>query len=290
MSSTTLAPAPSPPDLDTLMLHLSEVCLLIDEEGRCQWASANSARLLGRPPEAIRGTLLSQLVHRTDAAALLAPTDGASVQVRLAHGFLPEPWVDLRMVTVPSGTLCLLRDASAVRGLQQTVSRATQEDPLTGLANRAHTLRILRTELARAHRYERPLAVILIDIDGLRRINHHHGTAGGDVVLELTARCLDGCIRGMDHVGRTDADEFLVLLPETQEEGATLLAERVRSAMEALAVRLPRGMVRPTVTAGVAVVADDDEVETLIERAARAILQVKLTGGNRVGVARTSPA
>jgi diguanylate cyclase (GGDEF)-like protein len=214
--------------------------------------------------------------------------DDVPMVVRIAHPYRPNLWASLRRIPRDDAhTLCLLQDVTAHRELELQLERTAHEDDLTGVANRATTLRALRTEVARAHRYDRPLAMLLLDVDGLRHVNQAHGTEGGDLVLELVARTLDGCVRGMDFVGRTDADEFAMLLPETDIDGALRLAERVRSSVAGLCVRLPGGMARVTASVGVAIIDVDDDVERLLARAGTAIGQVKLTGGNRVGVAQT---
>jgi diguanylate cyclase (GGDEF)-like protein/putative nucleotidyltransferase with HDIG domain len=114
--------------------------------------------------------------------------------------------------------------------LSTRLSDATRIDPLTGLLNRREFELLLESELERSRRTDRPLAVIVGDIDGLSAVNEQRGHAAGDKVLELVARDMRKWKRRIDSAGRIGGEEFALLLPETDERGAFLLAERLRRA------------------------------------------------------------
>jgi diguanylate cyclase (GGDEF)-like protein len=114
--------------------------------------------------------------------------------------------------------------------LSARLSDATRIDPLTGLLNRRAFEELLESELERSRRTGRPLAVIVGDVDGLSAINAHRGHSVGDGVLKLVARDMEKWKRRIDAAGRIGGEEFALLLPETDERGAFLLAERLRRA------------------------------------------------------------
>ena len=114
--------------------------------------------------------------------------------------------------------------------LSARLSDATRIDPLTGLLNRRAFELLLEAELERMRRTGRPLAVIVGDVDGLSAVNAHRGHSAGDNVLKLVARDMTKWKRRIDSAGRIGGEEFALLLPETDERGAFLLAERLRRA------------------------------------------------------------
>jgi diguanylate cyclase (GGDEF)-like protein len=117
-----------------------------------------------------------------------------------------------------------------IAGLTARLSDATRIDPLTGLLNRRAFEQLLESELERSRRTGRPLAVVVGDVDGLAGVNSRRGHPAGDKVLKLVARDMLKWKRRIDTAGRIGGEEFALLLPETDERGAFLLAERLRRA------------------------------------------------------------
>jgi diguanylate cyclase (GGDEF)-like protein len=109
-------------------------------------------------------------------------------------------------------------------------------DPLTDLLNRRSFVRELESEVARAQRYEHPLAVLVLDFDGLKALNDKHGHAAGDEALQHVAVTLRRVLRGGDHAFRIGGDEFAVLLPEATSVDANAVAERISEELSALPV------------------------------------------------------
>jgi diguanylate cyclase (GGDEF)-like protein len=150
-------------------------------------------------------------------------------------------------------------------------------DPLTGLGN----LRALQRQLANLldvrKRYEHPFAVLLMDIDGLKRINDSHGHQAGDRVLMQVGMSLRRSIRSVDTAARIGGDEFCVLLPEQDLKSAAKLAARLATAIEE-EVAAPG---EPPVTVSIGVAASPehgDEAEALIDTADRAMYRAKAAG------------
>jgi diguanylate cyclase (GGDEF)-like protein len=165
-------------------------------------------------------------------------------------------------------------------------------DALTGLLRREAILERLDAELHRALRYGRPLAIGLADIDHFKAVNDRFGHLTGDGVLEGVARLLQRGLRAADHVGRYGGEEFLLVLPEAELEGAVAVAEKVRSLIEEERFVSDRGKeVRVTVSIGLATLDDltassaggkEAMVRELIAAADRALYQAKDAGRNRV--------
>jgi diguanylate cyclase (GGDEF)-like protein/PAS domain S-box-containing protein len=161
---------------------------------------------------------------------------------------------------------------------EQLVRQATT-DGLTGLFNHRAFHDLLRAETARAERYDRPIAIVLADLDGFKEVNDRHGHQAGDRLLEAVARALEAVVRGTEIVARLGGDEFALLLPETDVLGAQATAERVRAAVAALPLALEHGV---TVSAGVADLEQAATADELIRLADGALYWSKVHGRDRV--------
>jgi diguanylate cyclase (GGDEF)-like protein len=171
--------------------------------------------------------------------------------------------------------------AAAVEELVRSRSRELESqantDPLTGLYNLRFLQRTIGQLLELQKRYEHPFAVLLMDVDGLKRINDAHGHAAGDRVLIQVAMSLRRSIRTVDTPARIGGDEFCVLAPEQDIAGATVIAERLAAAAgEEVAV--PDA---PAVSLSIGVVScpeHGDAAEVLIDLADRAMYRAKAAG------------
>jgi diguanylate cyclase (GGDEF)-like protein/putative nucleotidyltransferase with HDIG domain len=117
-----------------------------------------------------------------------------------------------------------------IRALRARIADASRTDPLTGLINRRAFEEVLELELERAVRADRPISVIVGDIDGFRLVNEQHGHAAGDAALQSVATNALKWKRRIDVAARIGGEEFALLLPETDERGAFIVAERLRRA------------------------------------------------------------
>lgn len=111
---------------------------------------------------------------------------------------------------------------------RQELDRLSLTDPLTGTYNRRYLDRLLPDEKERAERFDHPIGLLMFDLDDFKKINDDHGHLRGDDVLVAFARCLISTVRKIDPVIRFGGDEFLVVLLETDEDGAQLACERIR--------------------------------------------------------------
>jgi diguanylate cyclase (GGDEF)-like protein len=172
----------------------------------------------------------------------------------------------------------------ALRAANADLKRLANTDVLTGLANRRRFLEVLEGEIERAERYDRPLSLVLVDMDHFKQVNDTHGHAGGDQVLRAAAGVLRSVCRDVDLAARVGGEEFAILLPETAAVGAERVAERARAKIEGGHHRAPSGAgFRITASAGVATFGlEVASAEALLQSADDALYRAKAGGRNRV--------
>jgi diguanylate cyclase (GGDEF)-like protein len=180
----------------------------------------------------------------------------------------------------PTEVLVRVRAALRTKQLIDLLERKAMIDGLTGLYNRAHFEQRIEAELSLARRTGRPLSCVMLDVDHFKRINDTYGHLMGDDVLRSLAAMLVESCRTEDVVCRYGGEEFALLLPNTPALGATVIAERVREAVEERPFRTLKTEVSVTCSLGVAQAAPTET--NPIERADAALYQAKREGRNRV--------
>ena len=219
-----------------------------------------------------------------EARAVDVARDIAALQTVLLHALRDELEDDPVRFAEAAEQLVEATAAIQAEAMEAHVQSRSRElesqantDPLTGLGN----LRALQRQLANLldvhKRYRHPFAVLLMDIDGLKRINDSHGHPAGDRVLMQVAMSLRRSIRSVDTAARIGGDEFCVLLPEQDLKSAAKLAARLATAVEE-EVAAPGD---PPVTISIGVAASPehgDEAEALIDTADRAMYRAKAAG------------
>ncbi len=159
-------------------------------------------------------------------------------------------------------------------------------DALTGVLNRRRFLELAEEELERAHRYDRPLAVIAVDLDHFKEVNDRLGHAAGDDVLAAFARMLHEQTRRQDIVGRLGGEEFAILVPETSRAAAVELADRIRAYLSSMSVTTCGETLTVTASLGVAeAISSDQSARSVLQRADQALYRAKHHGRNRVEAA-----
>jgi len=174
----------------------------------------------------------------------------------------------------------LQRSQHALQAAQRELRRLATTDELTGVMNRRAFVERAHQEFGRARRFQRPMAVLMLDLDHFKRVNDVLGHATGDRVLRECAERWKATLRGQDLLGRVGGEEFCVLLPETPPEAAAQVAERLRAVT----------VEHPIVDAGVVSVsiglscmdAADTDLPAVLQRADRALYQAKAQGRDRV--------
>ncbi len=210
------------------------------------------------------------LAHRAALASALDRDPGLRVA---ATDFLTN--IDARL-TNPK----IVESAEFERTLESAMT-----DPLTGLFNRRQFHQVLERECARSRRHGSTFSLVLLDVDGFKAVNDEHGHVSGDVALRKIARVIRRGVRDADAACRLGGDEFALVLPETERLGAYLVADRLRSRIEATFARTGAGGkdVRLTVSGGIAVHPTDGSTPSqLVDRADRGLYEAKREGRNRV--------
>lgn len=157
-------------------------------------------------------------------------------------------------------------------------------DELTGVYNRRAFQKVLDRELRRSKRYQKPLSLIMLDVDGFKAINDTHGHQAGDSVLKILASQLQSSIREIDFLARYGGDEFAVILPETKAEEAAILAERLKKTISNHPVNIDSAYYTITVSTGVADITSEiiGNEHTLVSKADKVLYRDKAQGGYRV--------
>ncbi|MGV0951494.1 MAG: diguanylate cyclase [Azonexus sp.] len=185
----------------------------------------------------------------------------------------------------PRTMWAIVRDISARKHLEATLHQHATRDALTGACNRRQFFKVAGDELKRARRLQHPLALAMIDLDHLKRLNDTYGHAGGDQALRALVHCGQQQLREIDVLARLGGDEFVVLLPAATPQQAYEALERIRRTLAAQPLELAGGRVAITLSAGIAGWRGASEsVEKLLERADHVLYQTKQAGRNRVGV------
>ena len=168
--------------------------------------------------------------------------------------------------------------------------RMATTDELTQVLNRRAFFKVLGEEVERAQRHGRPLGLLLLDIDHFKRVNDAQGHAGGDAVLRCLPPLIRRSLRDTDAQGRLGGEEFAILMPETDLDGALVLAERIREAVEGMAVPYQGRTIRVTASIGAAAFGPGaDDPDALLNQADRALYRAKAAGRDRVVAASTLP-
>jgi diguanylate cyclase (GGDEF)-like protein len=289
-SSYALQPVPAPPTQRPYLLVMSgpqmgEMFLL--ERGREQ--------VLGRGPGS--EILVRDVGVSRRHATVFAAADGARLR---DLGSQNGTWVDGVRVSD-----CRLQDGQRVQvgihttlkfcfsddleiAYQRRLAEGSQHEPLTGLFNARHLGDRLGAELAAVQRHARPLALLLVHVDGFSRVAEIHGKAAGDEILKAIAQLMQGAVRREDVLARTGGESFAVLARETPLAGARALGERMRKAVERSCLSFQGQALPLTVSVGVAVVSTLEVFEPgrteprAMEAAEGALAQAREAGGDRV--------
>jgi diguanylate cyclase (GGDEF)-like protein len=199
-----------------------------------------------------------------------------------------------KLLNILSG--CLVLGLLLLRWLPQAVTERGRSDQnaadleklattdgMTSLINRRHFDALARAEWARFQRYGRPLSLMLLDIDKFKSINDRFGHDAGDLVLKAVAETCKVTKRQTDVVARFGGEEFVLLLPETDEAAAEIAAERLRRAIQDHPHVLPGETLQVTASIGLAgATLGMAAFEVMLKRADQALYEAKHTGRNRV--------
>jgi len=225
---------------------------------------------------------------------ILVVTAGASVERRTrllergAADVITKPYHGPEIAARMQLHLKIRQLQDELRVKNQTLARLSTVDAVTGLRNRRYISDLLAIEFQKSKRYGEPLSVVMMDLDYFKRVNDTHGHLSGDAVLEGVAKHLQACLRSTDVAGRYGGEEFLAVLNHSAPEGAAVMAERLRIAIENAVFEAPTGQpIQVTVSMGIA--GFDPKMvasEEVIGAADRALYAAKDAGRNCVIIAK----
>jgi diguanylate cyclase (GGDEF)-like protein/PAS domain S-box-containing protein len=178
-------------------------------------------------------------------------------------------------------THCVFYNVTDRKKMEQELHRLAVTDSLTGLFNRRHFFELAESEFKRTRRHRQPLSILMIDLDHFKRINDTYGHTIGDRVLQQVTRECKHALREIDVIGRYGGEEFVVLLPQTDQYEAMQAAERLRQRIEDARLTVNDSYVYITISLGVAQYEEMDvNIEALLDRADQALYAAKQGGGN----------
>jgi len=287
--------------LRIIVNSMDEGLMIVEADGRIQYANPACDRYLGYGPNELAGLTLGDLLMPAVTDDYLAyfsawldqqETErfrGArEVLIRQRDGALRA--MDLTLTPMHGREplfVALLHDITHHKQSENALQRAALLDPLTKIANRRHFDSFLEKEWQRAIRSGEPLSLIVLDVDHFKLYNDTLGHAAGDACLQQVAASLQAhALRPTDLAARYGGEEFVLLFAETSAENAAALAESIRYRIEALRQPNPRSPTSQwiTVSIGVATMAPTqlDAIESLFVAADRAMYRAKEAGRNQV--------
>ncbi len=180
-----------------------------------------------------------------------------------------------------------LEDAiSKLKSEKEQFEELALKDPLTGLNNRRAFISESNRILDLAKRHGEPLSLLMLDIDNFKKINDTYGHDVGDLVLKKLAEVIKKNVRSSDIPARFGGEEFVILLPKTDEKGALLVAERIRKDFRNASVQVDGKNVWTSVSIGVAAFGGSEDLDALVKKADEALYQAKNSGKDRVVIYR----
>ena len=216
----------------------------------------------------------------TKQLELIRSGDERPLSIHLANGEV----IQFRCKALPNGgRLLTYSNVSELADQAESLERLACLDGLTALNNRRHFLALAESEWSRFHRYGRPLALLMIDIDFFKSVNDTYGHDAGDAVIKAVADVLQKRKRTTDIAGRLGGEEFGLILPEGTLESAVVAGERLRQLVAGRPVAIENRFISVTISVGASVAdAAMSGFDELLKQADVALYEAKNSGRNRV--------
>ncbi|MFC3626680.1 diguanylate cyclase [Vogesella amnigena] len=281
--------------LDTVLNNVDSYIYMKSEDRRFLYVNERTAALLGLAPEDIIGKLDSEVIARATADHLWeidrqvfdsGHKMAGEEEITDESGRASYYWsvkVPIVLQDQPKALIGFSTDITELQLLKKELERQALTDMLTGVSNRRFFMQSLEREFSRARRYSTSLAVMILDIDHFKNINDSHGHHAGDLVLTRVASHLQGLMRQHDILSRIGGEEFAIILPETDAEGACVLANRLCESVRELAMHSEEGRQLPiTVSIGVSALQPSTaDSQTMLKLADKALYLSKDAGRDR---------
>jgi diguanylate cyclase (GGDEF)-like protein/PAS domain S-box-containing protein len=270
--------------LSTLILSAHDGMVVTDRDGRVVLTNPSAVEILNKSADQI---FMDGFNHLFDDPQIMRSAIEKEGYTEVENG---DRVLQILASTIQNqeskiiGSAALIRDVTTEKQMQAELRHFATSDSLTGLFNRRYLDEMLAKELERCQRYKHELSIIMFDVDHFKRFNDEHGHDQGDRVLQFLGKAVKKLMRTLDIPCRYGGEEFLMILPETNVEGAMSMAERARktvanSEVDGLSV---------TISIGVASYADIlvENAQKFIEAADKALYKAKKDGRNCVRLAK----
>lgn len=204
-----------------------------------------------------------------------------------ADDYLTKPFRAQDLISRIRSMLRLKEVQDSLKRANHRIEELSSTDDLTGLMNMRALYRRGEEEIVRAKRFRKPISSLLLNLDGFSGINQGYGFNAGSRILQEVASRMKQCVRSIDLVARMGADEFFVLLNETDLAGAEFLAERLRDSIQSAPFKNDKQSIKLTATLGVAGLTPDQtqqKMSDLLHITTEALRSAKANGANRIEV------
>jgi len=168
----------------------------------------------------------------------------------------------------------------ALKEANKKIENLMRHDELTGLSNRRHFMEYIQSEIANAHRYKKPLALVMCDLDHFKAVNDTYGHGVGDLLLQAISMVLSNETRKGELAARIGGDEFAIVLTQTPLEKGKMFTERIRRSISEISLD---EIISPiTLSLGITELKPNESIDTFLKRADMAMYKAKKSGRNKV--------
>lgn len=287
--------------LSLAITHSPVLTVITDPNGVIEYVSPIVEKITGYRPEEVIGKTPSLFKSGRTDRKLYVELWKAIKNKQAWHGELENRrksgeyyWerISIAPVLDDGGELVafvgISMDISERKKMEQQLKELASSDPLTGIFNRRHFMEEVESNLAYSKRYGTPFSCMIIDIDHFKQLNDSGGHALGDVAILKFTEATRETIRVVDVFGRLGGDEFAIALPDTDNDNALVLAERLKEKISQLTIENELHSSQMTISIGLATFPNSGDMSesanSLIRRADRALYKAKRGGRNLVGV------
>ncbi len=287
--------------LQSISDSVQDALILLDDKGLVHFWNPAAEKIFGFSSEEMIGKDLRSCVWDEDnldnpdvqsardasGKGFFASHGSFTVNVRRKDGNVFPAEVLLSPLRREAGwwVVGTIRDVTERKEAEDSLRKLATTDPLTGLSNRRFFMEKAEEEVEKAKRYNRSLSLLMLDIDFFKKVNDTYGHDAGDDVLKALSVVVLNVLRNVDVFGRIGGEEFSILMPDTDIDGAVFAAERIRQEVEKANMQTRSGILRITVSIGAATVNKRiTTLELLLKAADLGLYAAKDAGRNQVKV------